>query len=72
MPVMILAEEAAGTAGSAMGSFLSMIGEGATWIMGQAGTIGTTIVNTPVLAISLVVPILGGAVGLFMRLLRRG
>lgn len=69
MSVMILAEEAAGTA---MGGFLSMIGEGAAWIMGQAATIGTTIVNTPVLAISLVVPILGGAVGLFMRLLRRG
>lgn len=69
MSVMILAEEAAGTA---MSSFLSMIGEGASWIMNQAATIGTTIVNTPVLAISLVVPILGGAVGLFMRLLRRG
>ena len=68
MPVMILAEEAGGTA---MGGFLPMIGEGATWIMTQAGNIGNTIVNTPVLAISLVVPILGGAVGLFMRLLRR-
>lgn len=55
-----------------MSDFLSMIGEGATWIMHQAGTIGNTIVTTPVLAISLVVPILGGAVGLFMRLLRRG
>lgn len=54
-----------------MTDFLSMIGEGATWILNQATTIGTTIVNTPVLAISLVVPILGGAVGLFMRLLKR-
>lgn len=55
-----------------MTDFLSMIGEGATWILSQAGTVGETIVKTPVLAISLVVPILGGAVGLFMRLLRRG
>lgn len=54
-----------------MAAFLEMIGEGATWILGQAATIGTTIVDTPVLAISLVVPILGGAVGLFMRLLKR-
>lgn len=52
-----------------MTEFLAMISEGATWVMGQATTIGTTIVNTPVLAIGLVVPILGGAVGLFMRLL---
>ncbi len=52
-----------------MTEFLSMIGEGATWVMSQATTIGTTIVNTPVLAIGLVVPILGGAVGLFTRLL---
>lgn len=56
-------------ASTAMGSFLAMIGEGATWVMNQATTIGQTIVSTPVLAISLVVPILGGAVGLFTRLL---
>lgn len=55
---------------TAMGAFLAMIGEGATWVMNQATTIGQTIVSTPVLAISLVVPILGGAVGLFTRLLR--
>ena len=55
---------------TAMGGFLAMIGEGATWVMNQATTIGQTIVSTPVLAISLVVPILGGAVGLFTRLLR--
>ncbi len=55
---------------TAMGAFLAMIGEGATWVMNQATTIGKTIVSTPVLAISLVVPILGGAVGLFTRLLR--
>ena len=54
-----------------MTDFLAMIGEGATWIMSQATSIGNTIVNTPVLVISLVVPILGGAVGIFMRLLRR-
>lgn len=66
---LILATEAGTT--TAMGSFLSMIGEGATWLLDQAATIGSTIVSTPVLAISLVVPILGGAVGLFMRLLRK-
>lgn len=55
---------------TAMGTFLTMIGEGATWVMNQATTIGQTIVSTPVLAIALVVPILGGAVGLFTRLLR--
>ena len=53
-----------------MTEFLAMIGEAATWVMGQATTIGTTIVNTPVIAIDMVVPILGGAVGLFTRLLR--
>lgn len=52
-----------------MTSFLTMIGEGATWIMQQAASIGQTIVDTPVLAISLVVPILGGAIGIFTRLL---
>ena len=52
-----------------MTEFLSMIGEGATWVMSQATTIVSTIVNPPVLAIGLVVPILGGAVGLFTRLL---
>ena len=55
---------------TAMGSFLTMIGEGATWIMNQATSIGQTIVSTPVLAISLVVPLLGGAIGIFSRLLR--
>lgn len=55
---------------TAMGTFLAMIGEAATWVMNQATTIGQTIVSTPVLAIALVVPILGGAVGLFTRLLR--
>lgn len=62
---MLVAAEA-----TAMGTFLAMIGEGATWVMNQATTIGQTIVSTPVLAIALVVPILGGAVGLFTRLLR--
>lgn len=55
---------------TAMGTFLAMIGEGATWIMNQATGIGKTIVSTPVLAIALVVPILGGAVGIFKRLLK--
>lgn len=55
---------------TAMGTFLTMIGEGATWIMNQATGIGKTIVSTPVLAIALVVPILGGAVGIFKRLLK--
>lgn len=62
---MLVAAEA-----TAMGTFLAMIGEAATWVMNQATTIGQTIVSTPVLAIGLVVPILGGAVGLFTRLLR--
>lgn len=53
-----------------MTEFLAMISEGATWVINQATTIGQTIVSTPVLAISLVVPLVGGAVGLFMRLLR--
>lgn len=53
-----------------MTAFLSMISEGATWIMTQATSIGQTIVNTPVLAISLVTPLLGGAIGIFCRLLR--
>lgn len=55
---------------TAMGNFLTMIGGGATWIMNQATSIGQTIVNTPVLAISLVVPLIGGAIGIFCRLLR--
>ena len=62
---MLVAAEA-----TAMGTFLAMISEAATWVMNQATTIGQTIVSTPVLAIALVVPILGGAVGLFTRLLR--
>lgn len=53
-----------------MTTFLSSLSEGATWVLSQAETIGEKIVNTPVLLIGLVVPILGGAIGIFCRLLK--
>lgn len=54
-----------------MTELLSTLSEAATWFLSQAATVGETIVSTPFLLVSCVVPILGGAFGLFFRLMRR-
>lgn len=62
---MLLAEA------TAMGGFLETMSEVATWIFGQIGTIGSTIMNTPFLLVSTGVFLLGGAIGIFGRLLHK-
>lgn len=54
-----------------MTELLSTLTEAGTWFMTQATTVGETIVKTPFLLVSYVVPIIGGAFGLFFRLMRR-
>lgn len=54
-----------------MTEMLSTLTEAGAWFMTQASTVGKTIVETPFLLVSCVVPILGGAFGLFFRLMRR-
>lgn len=57
---------------SAMGNLLTTIGEVSTWAMGQIPEIGEAIATTPVLALGLGFFLIGGAIGIFGRLLVRG
>lgn len=53
-----------------MEALLTSVGEVFTSVIGWAGTVGTTVVNTPVLLLFCVgVPLCGLGVGLFTRLL---
>lgn len=53
-----------------MAEILSSIGTVFTSVMGWAGTVGTTITDTPVLLLSCVgVPLCGLGVGMFKRLI---
>lgn len=53
-----------------MESLLTSVGEVFTSVIGWAGTVGTTVVNTPVLLLFCVgVPLCGLGVGFFTRLL---
>lgn len=54
-----------------MTAFLSIMSEIATWIFGQVTTIGETIMGTPFLLVSTGVFLLGGAIGIFGRLLKK-
>lgn len=54
-----------------MGTFLSTMGEVATWIFGQITTIGSTIMNTPFLLVTTGVMLVGAAIGIFGRLLHK-
>lgn len=50
-------------------TLLSSIGEVFTTAIGWAGTVGSTIVSTPILLLFCAIPLVGLGVGLFKRLL---
>ena len=50
-------------------SIISNVGEIFTGAMSWAGTVGETIVGTPILLMFVVIPVVGLGVGLFKRLL---
>ena len=54
-----------------MTSFLSTMSEIATWIWGQITTIGETIMGTPYLLVTTGFLLVGGAIGIFGRLLKK-
>lgn len=56
---------------TAMGGFLTTMGEVATWIFGQITTIGSTIMATPFLLVTTGVMLVGAAIGIFGRLLHK-
>ena len=56
---------------TAMGGFLSTMGEVATCIFGQVTTIGKTIMDTPFLLVTAGVMLVGAAIGIFGRLLHK-
>lgn len=58
-----------GAAAVTLASVISSIGEVFTAAMGWAGTVGTTIVGTPILLIGVVIGFVGVGVGLFKRML---
>ena len=57
--------------GTTMSNFLETMSEVATWIFGQIGTVGETIMNTPFLLVTTGVMLVGAAVGIFGRLLAK-
>ena len=57
---------------TAMESLLTQLGSVATAVITQVGTICTTIVGQPLLLLTVGFLFIGGAVGIFGRLLSRG
>lgn len=55
----------------AMTSLITTLGEVVTAIFGWVGEVGTTIVSTPILLLTTGFLVLGGAIGIFGRLLSR-
>ena len=56
---------------SAMTEFLGTMSEIATWIFGQVTTVGETIMETPYLLVTTGFLLVGGAIGIFGRLLSK-
>lgn len=54
-----------------MTAFLETMSEVATWIFGQIATIGNTIMATPFLLVTTGVMLVGAAIGIFGRLLKK-
>lgn len=54
-----------------MTGFLGTMSEVSTWIFGQIGTIGSTIMGTPFLLVTTGVMLVGAAIGIFARLLHK-
>ena len=57
---------------TAMGSLLASLGEVVTAILDYVGDICSTIVAQPVLLLTMGILLIGGAIGIFGRLLSRG
>lgn len=55
-----------------MGSLLASLGEVVTAILDYVGDICTTITSNPVLLLTMGILLIGGAIGIFGRLLSRG
>lgn len=55
-----------------MTELLTSLGSVATSVIGQVGTIATTITDTPLLLLTVGFLFIGGCVGIFGRLLSRG
>lgn len=55
-----------------MGSLLADLGEVVTSVLGYVGDVCTTIVGQPVLLLTMGILLIGGAIGIFGRLLSRG
>ncbi len=64
---MLLAEATT----SAMTEFLGTMSEVATWLFGQVTTVGSTIMDTPYLLVGTGIFLVGGAIGIFGRLLSK-
>ena len=57
---------------TAMGSLLASLGEVVTAILDYVGDICSTITSNPVLLLTMGILLIGGAIGIFGRLLSRG
>ena len=55
-----------------MGTLLASLGEVVTAVLGYVGDICTTITSNPVLLLTMGILLIGGAIGIFGRLLSRG
>lgn len=55
-----------------MGSLLDELGQVVTAVLGYVGDVCTTIVAQPVLLLTMGILLIGGAIGIFGRLLSRG
>lgn len=55
-----------------MGTLLSSLGEVVTAVLSYIGNICSTITSNPVLLLTMGILLLGGAIGIFGRLLSRG
>lgn len=58
--------------GATMSELLTDLGSIGTWALNQIPSIGSAITDTPVLALGLGFFLIGGAIGIFGRLLHRG
>ena len=57
---------------TSMGSLLAELGEVVTAVLGYVGDVCTTIAGQPVLLLTMGILLIGGAIGIFGRLLSRG
>lgn len=56
--------------GTTLATMITNLGTVFTGVMGWAATIGSTVVDTPILFVGVSIPIVGAGIGFFRRLLR--